>query len=273
MVTDFANFDALESRIRLTGRLTAVTGLRIGGGSDEEGATDMPILRDAQGYPMIGGSSLKGVLRSTGEAMLRTIGYGEWWACNPLSRSTATGPATADGACGQHSTGKRSDIKTENHCAACRLFGSHILSSHVRISDLLVSDRTTDPAIEVRDGVAIDRDLGVVFGGQKYDFEVISSGTSFDVEVFIDNPDDAHLGLLFACFEQLSEGFTALGGFTSRGLGRVRIDWQDLQTFNADAFFLGSKAEPISDPIELGRCLDTYRKALADAVNAQRGER
>ncbi len=271
MVADFANFDALKSRIRLRGKLTTMTGLRIGGGSAEEGATDMPILRDGQGHPMIGGSSLKGVLRSTGEAMLRSIGKGDWWACDPLGESTATGPQTASGACGYHGTGNRSDIKIENHCAACRLFGSHVLASHVRISDLLVSDRTTDPAIEVRDGVAIDRDLGVVFGGQKYDFEVVSAGTSFDVEVFVDNPDDAHMGLLMACFEQLSEGFTALGGFTSRGLGRVQIDWTELQTYDADAFFLGTKPEPISKP-ELKKHFGTYRQALSGAVTPQRKE-
>ena len=61
-----ADFHVLHKRLRLMGTLTTRTALRIGsGGSGELDAADLPVLRDAEGFPLIPGGSLKGVLRST----------------------------------------------------------------------------------------------------------------------------------------------------------------------------------------------------------------
>ncbi|MEM7677204.1 MAG: RAMP superfamily CRISPR-associated protein, partial [Myxococcota bacterium] len=87
-----ANFDILKKRLRLTGVITTVSGLHIGAGAGEIGSSDLPVLRDALGYPIIPGSSIKGVLRSTIEGLVRSIQRGRWWACNPLGKATAEGP-------------------------------------------------------------------------------------------------------------------------------------------------------------------------------------
>jgi len=107
-----------------------------------------------------------------------------------------------------------------------------VVASHVRISDALcLESRARKPPIELRDGVAIDRDLGKVYGANKYDFQVVSAGTGFGLELFADNLEDWELGVLVIGFEQIAEGFTAIGGFTSRGLGRVGIEWDTVTDF------------------------------------------
>lgn len=223
-LTTPADFHRLERRLRLTGRLVTRTGLRVGsgGGGVLDGA-NLPVLRDRDGYPFIPGGSLKGSLRSTIEALLRGADLPRstaLWACDPQG----------DEACGHHPSNgrKQAEAQIPASCATCRLFGSHVLASHVRFTDARVTAEQRSDGhipIEVRDGVAIDRDLRTVHSGRKYDFEVVSPGTGFDVEVFVENPQDWTMGLLALGFDQLDAGFSALGGFSSRGLGRVVFQW------------------------------------------------
>jgi CRISPR-associated RAMP protein (TIGR02581 family) len=228
MTARVADFHRLESRLRLQGSLVARTALRIGGGGGDLDGADLPVIKDAAGRPFIPGASLKGALRSTVEALLRGV-HGRdagLWACDPLADED--GPFAVR-SCGYHEHGQRSAADPETHCAACRLFGSHVVASHVRFCDALLQDRSPIRIpVEVRDGVSIDRDLRRVHSGRKYDFEVVSPGTAFALEIFVENPQPWLMGLLAMGFDQLAEGFTALGGFTSRGLGRVTFTWSSI---------------------------------------------
>jgi len=261
-----ANFDALRERLKLEAVLIARTGLHVGsGGSGDLDETDMAVLRDAEGLPFIPGSSLKGVMRSTVEALLRasdTVSRG-LWACNPLETKAKDRNANA---CGWHPQGGRSKVDTGGHCAACRLFGSHVLASHVRFSDCMLLDREAGAVITVRDGVAIDRDLRIARGGQKYDFEVVAPGASFDVEVFVDNPEDWLLGLLSVAADQLDAGFAAIGGFTSRGLGRVGFQWRRLERVTACELLEG-KAASVLEKNALAAELGRWRMALSERAH------
>src|SRR5262245_40746814 len=84
-------FECFTSRHDFHGRLLTETGLHIGaGGSLTVSGSDNPIVRDAQNLPYIPGSSLKGVLRSRIEALVRAISLDnrkrlEPWACDPLN--------------------------------------------------------------------------------------------------------------------------------------------------------------------------------------------
>src|SRR5688572_7313823 len=161
MIEPVDDFHTLKQRLRLTGTLTTRTGLRIGSGdAGELDAVDLPVLRDALGYPFIPGSSLKGSLRSTVEALLRgaaaSPGTG-LWSCDPFG-----GEKDAQRACGYHPPEGRAKVDLGNHCAVCRLFGSHLVASHVRFSDAMLSASAREnprAPVEIRDGVAIDRDL------------------------------------------------------------------------------------------------------------------
>ncbi len=67
-------FDTFKSRLELTGTLTTVTALRISAGrSTEPIGSDLPVIKDALGRPLIPGSSFKGALRSRLESFLRGI--------------------------------------------------------------------------------------------------------------------------------------------------------------------------------------------------------
>ncbi len=248
----------LEKKIRLHGVLTARTGMHVGSGEATD-LIDNAVLRDADGYPFIPGASLKGVVRSTMEAMLRAIDDQELglWACDPLDEENACGQYDD-----QHEYQSRDDVDVSGHCPVCRLLGSHLVSSHVRFSDLIMLDREGPPPISLRDGVAIDRDLKVVHGSLKYDFEVVDPGTRFDLEIFVDNPEDWSMGLLMASFELLGQGFVGLGGLTSRGLGRVEIRWEGVEEFDAKALLAGKGPRPVRGD-ELEALFETWRAALA----------
>lgn len=262
-----ANFHALRQRLRLTGEITTVTALRIGsGGAGELDGADLPVLRDRAGFPFIPGGSLKGVLRSTVESLLRGAlpdSRHRLWPCDPHHEKDRS--VDRDGACGWHPSNKRSEAQANigAHCPVCRLFGSRLLASHVRITDAQIPPdlRGDSPPIEIRDGVGIERDRRVVHPrGLKYDFEVIRPGTRFAVELFVDNPEDWLMGLLVLAFDQLADGFAALGGFSSRGLGRV--DWRWGELYRVDARTLLNGGEGVAET-ELSATFTHYRQALA----------
>jgi len=253
------DFHHLERRWRLAGTLTTRTALRIGASDAGLEGVDLPVLKDGRGYPMIPGASLKGAVRSTVEALVRGVGATSraLRACNPL---LVEGDARG---CGQHARGARASVDLTDHCAVCRMFGSHVVASHVRFCDAHVRvGRDERLPIELRDGVAIDRDLRRVYGAHKYDFEVVSPGTVFDVEIFIDNPQPWWMGLLAMGFDQVAEGFTAIGGFTSRGLGRVTFSWSTLRRETAKGLLLGHPAETL-DAAAIAAEMQGWRAALA----------
>lgn len=249
------NFDVLSSRLRLQGELVTQTALHVGAGSASDiEVTDLPVLKTAQGYPFIPGSSLKGVVRSTVEGLLRAAKNNRLRACDPLSFETSCG-----------GTSVRSGPLKE-HCAVCRLFGSHLVASHVRFSDARMprENEIGPPPIERRDGVSIDRDLRVAAAKRKYDLEVVSPGTVFSLEIFVVNPEPWLMGLLVTGLDQLREGFTAIGGFTSRGLGRVSITWTSLERVTAERLLLKGAKDP--EKLDIEAEFETWRAALAEAA-------
>jgi CRISPR-associated protein Csm3 len=264
-----ADFHRLERRLRLTGTLTTRTGLRIGSGGGNLDTVDLPVLRDAGGSPFIPGGSLKGSLRSTIESLVRGAGCARstgLWACDPLLEQEGQ-----EGACGYHMPGGRAKVDVDQHCAVCRLFGSRIVASHSRFTDAIRSaeDRASGHAsVELRDGVAIGRDLRVAADKGKYDFEVVSPGTRFELEVFVENPRPWLLGLLVIGFDQIADGFTALGGFTSRGLGRVELEWSSLTEITARALLEGQDPETLTGTDLVSR-FAASRRALAERARKE----
>lgn len=67
-------FDVFKNRLEVEGILTTVTALRISQGrSTEPIGSDLPVVKDSLGKPLIPGSSFKGALRSRLESFLRGI--------------------------------------------------------------------------------------------------------------------------------------------------------------------------------------------------------
>jgi CRISPR-associated RAMP protein (TIGR02581 family) len=238
-----AFLDVFERRLRLEGRLTTLTALHIGaGGSGDPLATDLPVVRDAAGEPYVPGSSLKGVMRSAAEALLRNFPRPRGddprprlWTCDVVGHDPCVDDQRVKALRQKHlpnpptQAGQRRVVETvwEESCTVCRFFGSLALASRVRFPDLPLTGE--DPAFELRNGVGIDRDKELAADQVLYDFEAVPPGTSFGLTIVADNYDDAEVGLLFYLFDELHRGNLALGGKTSRGLGQVRIEWQRIE--------------------------------------------
>lgn len=241
------DFHLLRERVVLAGTLTTRTALHIGGGAGELEAVDLPVVKTHAGLPFIPGSSLKGVVRSTVESLLRAAEIQGLSACDPFDDAKACGSPRNPGA------------SMDSHCAVCRLFGSYGVASHVRFSDAHLDHPGGPSPLEKRDGVAIDRDLRVAADKRKYDVEVVAPGTTFALEILAQNLEPWQLGLLLAGLDPIEQGFTALGGFTSRGLGRVEIQWKALTRSTAKQMLCGLSVEAP----DLGATFDAWRAALA----------
>jgi CRISPR-associated protein Csm3 len=244
--------DTFDSRLRLQGVLTTTTALHIGaGGSGDALGTDSPVVRTAAGIPYIPGSSLKGVLRSAAEALFRG-GPGQkarrpgLWSCNPVAGKEAVCVthdraetirkeeiARAKVAGRDLDTRRVAERVWEESCGICRLFGSLALASRVRFADLPLRGEAVLP--ELRNGVGIDRDKELAASGVLYDFEAVPPETGFELRVTVDNPTEADVGLLLYLFNELHLGNLTLGGKTSRGLGRVRVDWEMIEEITLEA--------------------------------------
>lgn len=227
-------FDKLTRKIEIEGTLRCVTALRIGSGKDsgDVAATDLPVLKDAMGRPLLPGASLKGVVRSSVEALLRAMAPDSSevtrWACDPFSQHQRCVPDAPSPEEKKRMEKMKQDARARyqrdrlaNLCLACRTFGAPGYASHVLFRDARVQGKVH---LERRDGVAIDRDLGRVSGGRKYDFEVVAEGTRFDLGITIDGAEDWQEGLVALGLDLLGEGFARVGGAASRGLGRVALE-------------------------------------------------
>lgn len=187
--------------------LEALSGIRVGmgrGGPAE--ATDLPLLRDPAGRPLIPGSSFKGVLRSAAERLLR--GIRNDLACDVLSNSARC------------LAGKRSASPgdLERLCWTCRIFGHPLKAGRLVAFDLMADSTAT----VIRDGVAIDRAELKAKDGAKYDYEVAPPGTLFRGRLRLDDPEPGDLGLLLTLLDLVDAGVVTVGGGASRGLGRLR---------------------------------------------------
>lgn len=222
-------FDTFQSRLTVEGYLVADSALRVGTGRVSAiTGTELPVIRDARGRPFIPGSSFKGALRSHLEALVRGRALQNadmrGFACDPTSSECLD----ADQMQRLKNKYRNDDAGlaeavAEKSCLICQTFGSPWLASPVRVRDLPVVADEWFGQFQVRDGVAIDRDKGTVAVGP-YDYEVVPAGTRFELRITAENLADWQRGMLWLGLRALERGDVPLGGFTSRGLGWVRLD-------------------------------------------------
>jgi len=228
-------FDVFKNRLEITGTLTTVTALHIGvGRSTEPIGSDLPVLKDALGRPLIPGSSLKGALRSRLESFLR--GIDPALARDP---SELTGSEQVRVVNQIKNTYKDDDATlTQKLIEATdwvsQVFGSPWLAGKVQIRDLPVVREAWFGQYQERDGVAIDRDTETAAEGKLYDFQVVPANTPFQFHAVVENAEEWELGLLAIGLHQLETEQISLGGGRSRGLGVVRLEIGAVYWFDSE---------------------------------------
>jgi CRISPR-associated RAMP protein (TIGR02581 family) len=233
----------LRNRYLFKGQLVMQTALHIGGGKFRLSSSDSPVVLTPAGVPFIPGSSLKGALRSTVEklvpmlpeyAHLSTCGLtepnkDEWQSMTSTQRQGLCPTIRQDEFTQRrHAESANADEVMKETisklCDTCRLFGSPFAASHVNVSDLYMPANAQSDVVQIRDGVAIDRDSERARDGLKYDFEVVPVDTTFDLEITLENATPQDLQLLCVGLSEYVHGFGIVGGKRSRGLGACKIE-------------------------------------------------
>jgi CRISPR-associated RAMP protein (TIGR02581 family) len=245
-------FDIFKNRLEITGTLITVTALRISAGrSTEPIGSDLPVIKDALGKPLIPGSSFKGALRSRLESFLRGIDpelaanpaiESEWSITNERLKGKNGIKEEVEEELKQYPekerSAKRDSLLTEKIInetdLASLLFGSPWIASKFQVRDLTVQPDAWFGQYQERDGVAIDRDTETAADGKLYDYQVVPAATPFDFKAVVENAQDWELGLLMMGLHQFETEQIPLGGGRSRGLGVVKLEidkmrWVDVE--------------------------------------------
>jgi CRISPR-associated RAMP protein (TIGR02581 family) len=281
------DFHLFQNRTIISATLVMETPLSVGSRlSLLPAGSDLPVMKTPEGVPFIPGSSLKGVIRTHTERLLRTLDAvgRKWrrerlWACNPLSEQERCVVGTCCDQCEdckgnnccpncerckacmvkRNQKNGRLDDKPftaelwEKSCTACRLFGSPWLASRMHFQDTLLANK--DDLLhwtEVRDGVGIDRDLGAAKHGIKYDYEVVSAGARFVTRIVVENAEGWEVGLLLLSLKAMEQGELLVGGKTTRGLGWGRLEDLTVERITAANLldYLQGQSAPRVDPQE-----------------------
>jgi len=207
------------------GELQLKTALHIGGGVINLTGTDSPVVKTPTNEPYIPGSSFKGAFRATVEKLIGAIPNPELWCCY-----------FTEGDCPSveiHQKKFNEDIKKykwdeiqiaqqlENRlCSSCKLFGSPFSASKIFFSELYINE--WPEVTQIRDGVGIDRDSEKAVDQHKYDYEVVPVGSTFNMEIVLENPTNIDLSLTCLGINEFVSG-NYIGGLRSRGLGKCKI--------------------------------------------------
>jgi CRISPR/Cas system CSM-associated protein Csm3 (group 7 of RAMP superfamily) len=150
------------------------------------------------------GSSLKGAIRAHAERIIETIGV----------RSARGNPGENKGAAAYASS---RFIE--------QMFGNTKLASRIRIDDAY-PDPDVKVILEERNSVAIDRILGSTSGAGLFNYQVCTQGR-FHTKIHLKNFSLAQLGLIGLVLRDLHEGWFAIGYGKSRGLGVMKVNYQE----------------------------------------------
>ena len=223
----------LEEKIRLTASLVFDTAWRIGSGKEGQTMSNLGVMIDSKGQPILPGSSLKGKLRSTCEVLSHALGLKACMLNHAASGISCTSDINYYSRVLRQAyqdaleQGLQARLKwiDDNTCDVCKLFGSAVQTSRLWLSDGKLKEWAS--VMQVRDGVVIDRDSQTAVDNLKYDYEVVPPDSRFELCIDLENPTDSDLALLGAALFEWCAG-SSIGGFTSRGLGRFHLEYVKL---------------------------------------------
>lgn len=227
-------FDKFYNRTIITGKIAALDPIHIGSSAKNSlnpVEIDDSVLKDSTGRPVIPGSSIKGVLRSFFESVLRANGIESCYVMDEGACCTEIEPTKTkiNKAKRTHSQLELGEFVYENSCEACKLFGGREFAGKLMFKDCYLIG---DPIFEYRDGVGIDRRTGAALPKAKYDYEIVPQGSEFDFYLICENIDETQTKYLDFIISQMEGGNLSVGGMTTRGLGRFKLIDVQKQTMN-----------------------------------------
>jgi len=221
----------IHSRYKINGTLIARSPIHVGGiGGNAD--TDLALAVNGEGEYYISGTSLAGALRAWMENLNGKITDFLW--------------------------GFQDNNGDNGH------------ASYVIVEDSVINS----PIVEIRDGVAIDRQFGVASEGMKYDRAILPKGVKIPLQLTLErdaNLDDQEWEKYQTLFAQLiaalKEGEIYLGAGKSRGLGKVKLDDENINI----------KKEDLSTPVGILQILknepnidnDHWKKLYASHQQSQ----
>jgi CRISPR-associated RAMP protein (TIGR02581 family) len=233
-------FDIFKNRLELAGELSTITALRIGAGkSIDPTSSDMPVMKDVLGRPLIPGASFKGAMRSHLESFLRGIDPTLAHDPSELVSSHWMNQVKDFKKVARQDKSLHADANLTNDLISITdrislLFGCPWMAGKLQIQDLYVVEGNWFGQYQERDGVSIERDTETAADGRKYDFQVVPAGTRFSFRAIVENGNDAELGLLMLGLTQFENEMITLGGGASRGLGVVKLEINEMVWVNPE---------------------------------------
>ncbi|MHA1469783.1 MAG: type III CRISPR-associated RAMP protein Csx7 [Candidatus Asgardarchaeia archaeon] len=222
--------DYIVTSISMKGEIVAKMPIYIGSGQSitRPAAVDMEFIRlstvEGKIFPYIPGSSIKGVLRSTCERIIKSIKNPQIRACNIPSNSCIDNDKEK---IIKESLLKEPEVARkmleENLCEVCKIFGNQVYSSHMLINDAI----GVQWSFGIRPGIAINREYGSVEHGPFF-VEYVAPGSVFSFEILARNLEPYQLGLIAAAIQEINKGRIKVGGLKSRGFGTIEIIFHDI---------------------------------------------
>ncbi len=203
----------------------------------DEGEADARPRLDAMGRILLPAKSFRGVLRSRGEKILRTLlDLDEaQWQCKEIQQwvhhRIACRPEIARLACRPL---RRAEDKDEHLCLACQVFGAPGWRSPLALSDFVPEEGACE--IQTQEMLAVDRFTGGGREGAKYNARAVIDPL-FQGRIALDRnraPSFA-LGLLALVLRDLKEGELSFG-WGSAGKGYGRCQEVEIERWNEEEF-------------------------------------
>jgi len=237
-----AHYELLKY-IRIEGIFECIEPLRIGAGRSDvlTSAVDLAVLRigirDEKGnridIPYIPGSSLKGVFRTYAKYLGRIRNV---IMCNGLPNDTCMDSSDNYGMKLYKyiqrlmKTLEYDEIKRifdEEICIGCKIFGAPSYLGNVFFSDSFPYDpknkKWLNYSFNVKPGIAIDRRTGAAAKKALFEVEFVEPGSEFYFTIDVKNIPNYALGLLAEILLEIDSGRIRLGGFKTRGFGKVKV--------------------------------------------------
>ena len=212
-----AGFQRLETILAIPYTVRTEGNLSIGTGKGD-GLRDNLIIREAgpESKPVISGSSVKGMVRSTIEAVLAQAMPGQICVPSVCVGRDRNVPEGRKDDCGRSSR--------DNPCLVCRMFGNTEMAGRASFRDAHLQGDL--PETTERTHVALRRDTKTAAGGALVTVETLPPGVEFKGEVVLTNPDDWMVGAVVQALELLPS--VGIGGKKTSGYGEVDVKVEEV---------------------------------------------